>query len=99
MDGADDERVAAMVLRAAVLSKITLSEAEKEQEKWDLKHMLDCLDRLKELDTEGIEPMCHVLPMGNVLRGDRADNGDDREHLMRNAPRSRDGLFVVPETF
>ncbi len=95
----DDMGMRAMILKAAALSKLELSGAEWEQAKRDLQNMLECSDKLQELDTEGIEPAYHAVPMGNVLREDKVANGDGREQLLRNAPQSRDNLFVVPETF
>ena len=61
--------------------------------------MLDYIDKLKELDTEGVEPMPHLFPESNVFREDIVANGDDSEEILRNAPEQRDGMFVVPRTF
>ena len=38
--------------------------------------MLDYIDKLNELDTEGVEPMSHVFPVNNVFREDVVTNGD-----------------------
>ena len=60
--------------------------------------MLDYIDMLNQLDTEGVEPMSHVFPVHNVFREDVVTNGDDRENMLANAPEQRDGAFVVPRT-
>ena len=78
---------------------LELSEEEKEQAKKDMANMLDYIDTLNELDTEGVEPMSHVFPINNVFREDVVTNGDDREEILSNAPESKDGAFVVPKTF
>ncbi|MDE7232631.1 MAG: Asp-tRNA(Asn)/Glu-tRNA(Gln) amidotransferase subunit GatC, partial [Lachnospiraceae bacterium] len=52
-----------------------------------------------ELDTSQVEPMSHVFPVQNVFREDVVGNGDEREHLLSNAPQEKDGMFVVPKTF
>ena len=83
----------------AALAKLELSEAEREQAKQDMENMLDYIDKLNELDTDGVEPMSHVFPMQNVFRDDIVTNGDDSENMLQNAPQSRDSMVVVPETF
>ncbi len=83
----------------AALAKLELSEAEREQAKQDMENMLDYIDKLNELDTDGVEPMSHVFPMQNVFREDIVTNGDDSENMLQNAPQSRDSMVVVPETF
>ncbi len=82
-----------------ILAKLELSEEEKEQAKKDMGSMLDYIDKLSELDTEGVEPMSHVFPVSNVFREDVVTNGDDREAILKNAPEEKDGMFVVPRTF
>ncbi len=82
-----------------ILAKLELTGEEKEQAKKDMGSMLDYIDKLGELDTEGIEPMSHVFPVNNVFREDVVTNGDDREAILKNAPEEKDGMFVVPRTF
>ncbi|MBQ1194525.1 MAG: Asp-tRNA(Asn)/Glu-tRNA(Gln) amidotransferase subunit GatC, partial [Lachnospiraceae bacterium] len=50
----------------SILAKLELSDEEKEQAKKDMGSMLDYIDKLNELDTEGIEPMSHIFPINNV---------------------------------
>ncbi len=45
-----------------ILAKLELSAEEKEQAKKDMGRMLDYIDKLKELDTSGVEPMSHIFP-------------------------------------
>ncbi len=82
-----------------ILAKLALSPEEKEQAKKDMGSMLDYIDKLDELDTEGVEPMSHVFPVKNVFREDVVTNGDMREDILKNAPGEKDGMFVVPRTF
>ena len=82
-----------------ILAKLELSENEKEQAKKDMGRMLDYIDKLGELDTEGVEPMSHVFPVQNVFREDVVTNTDTREQLLSNAPEQKDGMFAVPRTF
>ncbi len=82
-----------------ILAKLDLSEEEKEQAKKDMGNMLDYIDQLNELDTEGVEPMSHVFSLNNVFRSDEVANGDDRENMLRNAPQKKEGTYMVPKTF
>ena len=82
-----------------ILAKLELSDEEKEQAKKDMESMLDYIDKLNELDTEGVEPMSHVSPVQNVFREDEVVNGDDRENMLRNAPQKKEGTYMVPKTF
>lgn len=81
-----------------ILSKLELSEQEKEQAKKDMGRMLDYIDKLNELDTSQVEPMSHVFPVHNVFREDVVTNGDQREAILSNAPEQKDGQFEVPKT-
>ncbi len=82
-----------------ILAKLELSDEEKKQAKKDMGSMLDYIDKLGELDTTGVEPMSHVFPVQNVFREDTVTNGDTRDEILRNAPKEKDGMFVVPKTF
>ncbi len=82
-----------------ILAKLELSGEEKESAKKDMGRMLDYIDQLGELDTEGVEPMSHVFAVQNVFREDAVTNGDMREELLKNAPAEKDGMFMVPRTF
>lgn len=82
-----------------ILTKLELSDEEKEAAKKDMGRMLDYIDKLGELNTDGIEPMSHVFPVQNVWREDVVTNGDDRDNIIKNAPDEKDGMFEVPKTF
>lgn len=82
----------------SILAKLELSEEEREQAKRDMGRMLDYIDKLGELDTEGVEPMTHIFPVQNVFREDIVTNSDIREQLLSNAPEQKDGMFIVPRT-
>ncbi len=81
-----------------ILAKLELSDEEKEQAKKDMGNMLDYIDMLNDLDTEGIEPMSHVFPVNNVFREDVVANGDGHEDTLANAPDRKDSAFKVPKT-
>ena len=74
-----------------ILAKLMLSDEEKKQAKKDMGNMLEYMDMLNDLDTDGVEPMPHVFPVSNV-------NEDMREQILANAPAEKDGAFKVPKT-
>ena len=81
-----------------ILAKLELSDEEKEAAKSDMGRMLDYIDKLNALDTNGVEPMSHIFPVHNVFREDVVTNGDDRDNMLANAPEERDGQYQVPKT-
>ena len=81
-----------------ILAKLELSEEEKEQAKADMAGMLDYIDKLNELDTEGVEPLVHVFDTTNVFREDEVIGTDETDSLLANAPGVKNGMFRVPRT-
>ena len=81
-----------------ILAKLELSDAEKEAAKKDMESMLDYIDKLNELDTSNVEPMSHVFPVQNVFREDVVTNGDNREAMLMNAPKEKEGQYQVQKT-
>ena len=81
-----------------ILAKLELSPEEKEEAKTDMGRMLDYIDKLNELDTQGVEPMSHVFPVHNVFREDVVTNGDGSADCLAGAPGKKDGAFKVPRT-
>lgn len=82
----------------AILAKLELSKEEKEGAKADMEKMLDYIDTLNELDTEGIIPMSHTFPINNVFREDVVKNGDRHEEMLANAPQQKEQSYKVPKT-
>ena len=90
----DDETIE----NVCILAKLSLSDEAKEKAKEDMQKMLDYIDTLNELDTEGIEPMSHVFPVNNVFREDVVTNGDGSKDTLKNAPLQKEQCFKVPKT-
>ncbi len=82
----------------AALAKLELSSEEKEKAKKDLRSILAYMDTMNELNTDNVEPMSHVFPIKNVYRDDIVTNGPNRDVLLSNAPKQKDGCFMVPKT-
>lgn len=81
-----------------ILAKLELSPEEMEAAGADMSRMLDYIDKLNELDTEGVEPMSHIFPVYNVFREDVVMNGDGSADSLAGAPEKKDGAFKVPRT-
>ena len=80
----------------AQLAYLELSEEEKELFTHQLDSILAYMDKLNQLDTTGIEPTSHVLPMTNVFREDEVQASLPLEDALANAPDGKDGFFRVP---
>ena len=65
----------------------------------NMEKMLEYIGKLKEVDTDGIEPLTDIFSNGeNVFREDIVVNGDVKEDILRNAPEKENDMFVVPKT-
>jgi len=82
----------------SILSKLDLSTELAERAKKDIGDMLAYMDKLQELDTEGVEPLSHVFKLTNVFREDVVTNADESELTLRNAVAVKDNMIVVPKT-
>ena len=84
----------------SILAKLELTDEDREQAKKDMNNMLDYIDKLNELDTEGVEAVSHVSPVFNVFREDNVveRTQEDHDNTLVNAPKQKDGCFVVPKT-
>ncbi|MBP3965468.1 MULTISPECIES: Asp-tRNA(Asn)/Glu-tRNA(Gln) amidotransferase subunit GatC [Paenibacillus] len=84
------------VEHVANLARLELSEQEKEQFTGQLNAILKYAEKLDELQTDGVEPTSHVLPVHNVMRDDVIRESVTNETALRNAPDDEDGQFKVP---
>lgn len=85
------------VERVAKLARLEITEAEKEVFSKHLSSILTYIDKLKTLNTEGVEPTATVLEQTNVFREDKARPSLPAEKALANAPESEGGFFVVPK--
>lgn len=81
-----------------ILSQISLTEEEKQETAGELKKILDYMEKLEELDTNGVDPMSHVFQVQNVFREDIVEGEDQREAMLENAPKKKEGQYLVPKT-
>ncbi len=85
------------VLHVATLARLSLEPAEIELFTRQLNDILAYVEKLQELDTTGVPPLAHVIPVFNVLRPDTVTPGLEREAALSNAPAKENGAFLVPK--
>lgn len=81
-----------------ILAKLHLTDEEKEKSREEMQRMLDYVDMLNRLDTKDVEPLTHIFPVQNVFREDEVEESTPRNELLKNAPKEKDGQFLVPKT-
>jgi aspartyl-tRNA(Asn)/glutamyl-tRNA(Gln) amidotransferase subunit C len=86
----------AQVLHVARLARLELTEAEVEKMAGELSKVLDHIDKIRELDLDGVPPTSHVVDVVNALRGDEPEPCLSREVALAQAPEPVDGGFGVP---
>ena len=80
----------------ALLARLDLTEEEIERFTGQLNSIFEHFNQLNELDTAGIEPTSHAIPLGNVLREDSVTPSLSPEEVLANAPETGDTCFRVP---
>jgi aspartyl-tRNA(Asn)/glutamyl-tRNA(Gln) amidotransferase subunit C len=86
----------AQVLHVARLARLRLSDGEVETMVGELSGILEHVDRIGNLDLEGVEPTSHVVALENVLRADVPWQSLPRDTALAQAPEPQDGAFRVP---
>ncbi|MCE9613666.1 MAG: Asp-tRNA(Asn)/Glu-tRNA(Gln) amidotransferase subunit GatC [Lentisphaerae bacterium] len=81
----------------ANLARLHLTDAEIDTFQGQLSQIVDYVQTINQLDLTGIAPTSHAHPLENVFRADEVKPSLDRAEVMRNAPQSRDGQFIVPK--
>ncbi len=83
--------------KIATLSRLSFSNEQKNAIEKDLSAVIGFADMLNEVDTTGIEPTAHVIPVHNALREDEVLTSFDRQQLLSNTKTQRDGYITVPQ--
>ena len=84
------------VLHVARLARLDLDDAEVERHAAELSKVVDWIDKIAELDLEGVEPTSHVVDVENALREDVPHTSLDPEAALASAPDPVPGGFRVP---
>jgi len=87
----------AMIENLATLARLHFNEEEKKEIKDDLQRMIAFVDKLNEVNTEGVRPVLHMSDEINVFREDEIQGSISREEGLKNAPLSDGVFFKVPK--
>jgi aspartyl-tRNA(Asn)/glutamyl-tRNA(Gln) amidotransferase subunit C len=83
------------VRHIATLARVGLSDDDVEHFSHQLSQILDYFERLRQVDTEGVPPTAHTLPLHNVMRDDDPAPACPPEEVLANAPLREDDFFRV----
>lgn len=84
------------VRRAAHLARLAISDDQAGRFVDDLGRILEMVDQLQRVDTDGVAPLSHPLDATQRLRADEVTDSDQRDEYQRCAPAVQDGLYLVP---
>lgn len=85
------------VQHVARLARLELSSVEQELFAGQMDSILDYVEKLKELNTDGIVPTSHAVPMENAFREDIVGSSIGLEKALANAPERNGSFFAVPK--
>ena len=85
------------VKHVAKLARLELTEEEINKYSKQLGSILEYVEQMNEVDTTGIEPMPHPIPVYNVMREDVVKYEQIKDEMLANAPFEEDGFFRVPK--
>lgn len=86
-----------LVEKLAHLSRLQFNDSEKQEIKTDLQRMIGFVEKLNELNLDGMEPLLHMSEEVNVLREDEVKGSVSRSAALQNAPLHDDQFFKVPK--
>ena len=84
------------VKKVSLLARLRLSEEELDRMTAEMGGILEYMDLLGEVDTEGIEPMAHALEVSDFFRADEVRPSLPRQRALANAPNHDDECYLVP---
>ncbi len=85
------------VLYVADLARLNLDQGAIDKFAGQIGEILDYVDKLNEVNTEGVKPTSHAITLTNAFREDEQQEHLEREQALANAPQKEDGHFVVPK--
>ena len=81
----------------AKLARLYVSEEEKAKLTKDMSAIIEFADTLSKIDTDGVAPAAHAIPVQNVFRKDVVKDSYKRDDILKNAPEKEAGCFSVPK--
>lgn len=86
-----------LISKLEKLARLELSEEEREGLTKDLSSILEMVEKLQELDTEGVDPLVYINEEVNTLRADQVDQQLSQKDALKNAPDQNGTFFKVPK--
>jgi aspartyl-tRNA(Asn)/glutamyl-tRNA(Gln) amidotransferase subunit C len=86
-----------LIENLAKLSRLSFTDQEKAEIRTDLQQMITFIEKLKEVNTDGVEPLLHMSDNVNILREDIVRGSISREEGLKNAPDADGTFFKVPK--
>ena len=86
-----------LIDKLAALSKLNFNDEEKQAIRGDLEKMISFVEKLQEVNTDGVEPLLHMTETVNLSREDVPKGQISRELALKNAPLHNDQFFKVPK--
>jgi aspartyl-tRNA(Asn)/glutamyl-tRNA(Gln) amidotransferase subunit C len=86
-----------LIENLAKLSHLSFDDQEKKEIKADLHKMISFIEKLQEVNTEGVIPLLHMSSNVNILREDIVRGSISREEALKNAPDTDGIFFKVPK--
>lgn len=86
-----------LIENLAKLSHLSFTEDERKEIKADLAEMIAFIEKLNEVNTEGVVPLLHMSNNINILREDKVEGSIAREEALKNAPDTDGIFFKVPK--
>ena len=85
------------VINIANLARIKVLDENLDHLARELSSIVDWVEQLNSVDTDGVEPLASVVDVTLPLREDKISDGDCREKVLANGPEIEDGYFAVPK--
>ena len=86
-----------LVRKIAHLARISVSEEDVKHLETELSQIMDWVEQLSEVNTDGVQPLTSVVEATLRQRQDEVTDGGYPEDIVKNAPNSEDNFFVVPK--
>ena len=86
-----------IVLKTAKLARLNIKEDQVAMYAEELSKIIDVVDSLQEVDTDGIEPLVNVNESELTMREDKVTDGNSTEKILKNAPKEKFEYFIVPK--
>ncbi len=87
------------VRKVADLARLEISDAELETMARQLNAIVDYINQLQQVNTDGVEPLAHALDLHDVFRADVPGQSLTENEALANAPARKDNFYSVPAVF